>query len=280
MPKTIQKINIVVPTKSRKTLITVNELRRTGYDGLIYLLVPESEKQLHFGKKNVEIIALPDHYRIAHTRQYACDNLGPKLVMMDDDLRFYERSYGETKADGSVPLRKTDNTKPLLDWLRISLDRYAHVGVSARTQNWQAARWDENQYENQRPYRIYGYRTDVLIQNKITYSVNMQNFTMDDFHMTLNMFEAGYSNAINIQYAQEQINSNSPGGASTYRSLASHEASAKLLHQMHPEYVKLVSKTTKSSWGGTEAKPVTRTDVVIQWGKAYNAADPKPVSPA
>lgn len=47
-------------------------------------------------------------------------------------------------------------------------------------------------------------------------------------------------------------------------------AAAHQLHSLHPDFVKVVKKTTKGAWGGGE-----RTDVTVAWKKAYESSQPK-----
>jgi hypothetical protein len=46
------------------------------------------------------------------------------------------------------------------------------------------------------------------------------------------------------------------------------EADALKIKELHPEFVGLVKKNTKG-----KGEWATRTDVVVQWGKAYDRAD-------
>ena len=198
-----------------------------------------------------------------------------KVVMMDDDLRFYERVNSSSRP---IPLKKAENVLDMISSLDRMLDKYAHCSVSSRTQNAQLSRSDDSRYvENTRPYRIYAYRTDILKKEKIGYSTGQERFTMDDFFVTLALLTKGYAISVDCRFAHEQISSNSAGGASSYRTLQSHEDSAVTLAQKFPKFVKVVKKSTTNSWGGTKTNPVERSDVVIQWKKAYLSASPKPV---
>jgi hypothetical protein len=87
---------------------------------------------------------------------------------------------------------------------------------------------------------------------------------MEDFHVALSLLEAGYSNRIMNHYAHNQKGSGTAGGCSHFRTPELHAKNEHLLAALHPDVVKVVQKETKGAWGGG-----TRTDVNIQWKKAY-----------
>jgi hypothetical protein len=90
---------------------------------------------------------------------------------------------------------------------------------------------------------------------------------MEDFDFTLTLLENGGRNAVTLDYVWNQTGSNQPGGCSDYRTAEVQAKAAKELAKLHPGVVKVVEKEVigKTSWGGMK----TRTDVRIQWRKAY-----------
>ena len=66
------------------------------------------------------------------------------------------------------------------------------------------------------------------------------------------------------EWVHNQGGSGSAGGCSTYRTPEIQAEAAHKLHEHHRPFVKVVKKTTKTAWGGGE-----RTDVIVQWKKAY-----------
>jgi hypothetical protein len=86
--------------------------------------------------------------------------------------------------------------------------------------------------------------------------------------MTLQLLRAGYPNAVITEFVHNQAGSNTEGGCSAYRDAKMMESSARKLAKLHPGFVKVVTKETKTSWGGGE-----RVDVQIAWKKALASAE-------
>lgn len=262
---------VAIPSRSRAHDVrTLRELRVGGYSGEVHLFVPRSQIKDYF-HCDARLHGL-DVDGISATRQaminFAIEE-GQTLAMFDDDLYFFDRPSLE-KHD----LVKTSGTTPIVKWLEDTLTEYAHCSVSTREQNFQQTKkllkHSSFYLENERPYRIYA--VDPRILREIDFRFDTPDwFTMDDFHLTLSLIRAGYPNVVSFAHAHNQTSSNAKGGASDYRDLTSHERSARLLYEMHPEFVSLVERTTIDSWGGSYQNPVTRLDVRIQWKKALAA---------
>ena len=112
--------------------------------------------------------------------------------------------------------------------------------------------------------RILGYNLRVLREEGIQYNTPF----MEDFDVTLQLLRLGYPNLIHNWMVQNQGGSNSAGGCSEHRTLEKHGKAAERLAALHPGFVKVVEKQTKTAWGG-----LPRKDVVVQWRKAYASAD-------
>lgn len=269
-------MKIVIPTMQRSEIqFTVNQLKMGGIPNKYkcYLVVPKeefSEYHKYFGD-NFNIVPITEK-GINNVRQYImehCKTKDDKLLMIDDDLRFFTRP---SFYDVALFQSSGEEILMMIQWLEKQLDNYAHCSISARTQNFQLTnrikRAESFELKTVRPYRIYGYRQDIVLGEKLDFHAGLQINTMDDFHMTLNLLELGYPNIVSCRWAHDQCTSNSRGGASTYRDLELLKICALNLKEKHPQVVKTRLVTTKSSWGGTPENPVTRTDVTIQWQKA------------
>ena len=186
-----------------------------------------------------------------------------KFVMCDDDLRFHQRV-----GPGDFHLRQMqpEELGAMFSWLERALGEHAQAGVSPREGNNRAGAGgpDELLAHNTRLLRVYGYQTTLFLAHCKPGQVP-EDFTMDDFHVTLSLLRAGHGNCLNHWWANDQRMSHDVGGASAYRTLASHAASAWLLAEMHPGLVRLVQKQNKSAQRGFG----TRTEVVISWKKAH-----------
>jgi len=208
---------------------------------------------------------------ISNVRQWIIEHCKDnKVLMIDDDLSFFRRTSLE---DFTLNIATGEQILEIMQWIDSKLDDYAHVSISARTQNFQTTsrilREKTLELELIRPWRLYGFRKDIILGEKLNFSAGLEINTMDDFHMTLQLLELGYPNIVWFQYAHEQRGSNSIGGASTYRNLELLKTCAENLKAKHPPgIVETVQRKTISSWGGSSKNPIYRTDVRIQWQKA------------
>jgi hypothetical protein len=92
---------------------------------------------------------------------------------------------------------------------------------------------------------------------------------MEDYHVTLSLFERGETNAQIADAAWDQCKgSGAPGGFSHYRTNETQAAASHRLHALHPNSVKVVEKTPKTGAGGFSG---TRTDVRVSWSATEKA---------
>lgn len=226
-----------------------------------YLVVQNREKHLYdaFPRK---LILPPKIQTVAPTRQWIMEwayrHGEDYVVMLDDDIRFATRRKDD-------PTKFTDATDKdivaMLESIYEMLGSYAHVGVLAREGG---NRRTEVHVYNTRMTRILAYDTKVFIDNKIKFNrLPLQ----EDFDVTLQLLRRGCENAVLCNWVHDQKQSNAPGGCSTFRTKEMHDANAEALASLHPDFVKVVEKTTKGAWGGG-----TRKDVVVQWKKAYQSS--------
>lgn len=204
--------------------------------------------------------SVPAHIQgIGAKRQFILDKASQsgitKVVMLDDDLTFALRRKDKpqlftTPLDAEIELMFED--------IEIQLAHLAHVGVAPR----EGA--NRNPFGrllmNTRPSRILGYRTDILEKEKISFGdMNL----MEDFYVSLSLLTRGYDTANLNWIVQNQQGSNTSGGCSQYRTMERQAEASLALHKKFPAFVKVVTKQTKTAWGGQE-----RTDVIVGWKKA------------
>lgn len=206
-------------------------------------------------------LLVPSVTNIAQTRDFLKNMAGQdKFVMLDDDLVFAKRRGDDpTKFLDAEPVEIED----LFEDIEHTLDEYAHVGVSGREG---ANRRTENKLTVTRMMRILAYRRDVLQAEGIDY--DSPEGELEDFDVTLQLLRLGYPNCVINWMVNNQSGSNTDGGCSTYRTPDSHTRACERLAEKHHPFVKVVQKETKQAWGGG-----TRTDVRIQWKKAYESAE-------
>jgi len=242
------------------------------------LVAPAEEVEAH-REAGRNVIARPP-VRLAAVRQWLVDeavnsgNGHEPIIMLDDDLAFFVR------ADPS-----RHNLRPALERSEIELDLVfqrlyclvaggaaegqqpeiakpvVHAGLSPRQgNNWSFPNTLEY---NTRMNAVHCVLPDALHHYGIRYDdVDM----MEDYHVTLSLFEKGEDNAAICDAAWDQVKgSGAPGGFSHYRTNDRQAAAAERLAALHPESVKVVKKTPKTGAGGFAGE---RTDVRVQWKQA------------
>lgn len=191
--------------------------------------------------------------------QHARDNYD-KLIMLDDDLRFSVRR--KDKPDLFSPPKEGDMVEMFRSFSNL-LNKVSHAGILMREG---ANRILEPVKYTSRVCRAFGYRTDIDIE--LDFEGNRDKGMMCDFYITLLLLTKGYNNAVLCSYVHNQTGSNTKGGCSDYRTKELQERAAINLASRFPEFVTLVKKVNKK--GDDWWKD--RTDVKIQWKKAYLAS--------
>lgn len=195
---------------------------------------------------------------IAQVREYIVQTTNhKKILMLDDDLKFAHRQNGLklVKSDPMDVGEAITRVDKLLD------EDYAHGSISTREGN---NHIEENTTFVGRSLRALAYRTDIIRKEKLSFC---RVKLMEDFDMSLQLLRRGHKNFIIWDHCQDQGSSQADGGCSTYRTAELQKEAANALHDLHPKFVKVVEKETKSGWNGMK----TRTDVRIAWKKAYES---------
>lgn len=196
---------------------------------------------------------------IGSVRQYLLETFPTeKICMLDDDLVFAVR-----RGDDPTKFREPDSLDmyKMFRMLEIQLDLgYALVGIAAREG---ANRLTTSYSVAARAMRVHAINASVYHRLGIRYD---RMSLMEDFDVILQFLEAGHPNIVLNDWVSNQAGSNTEGGCSAYRTLERQAEAAQQLKAFHPDFVKVVKKRTKTSWGGQE-----RTDVIVQWKRAIAA---------
>ena len=218
----------------------------------------ERENWLGTGRR---IMILPDHVRdLPSTREWVHRNMNTKVVMLDDDLVFSRRRTDEPTKFTGEDLDLEDMFKRIEN----GLDFYAHVGVSHREG---ANRNTATYLLVGRMMRVLAYRTDIMLREKI---ISNRTPDVEDFDVTLQLLRKGYPNFIVNNWVHNQGGSDQTGGCSEYRTPETHDRDVRIMAEAHAPFVKVVKKKTKDKWCADENGE--RTDVIIQWKKAFASA--------
>lgn len=254
-------MRIFIPTRARiYKQITRREFFLDHVPYSVRYIVPEAEyKKAKAVFGDVEIIAVPDDWKLSDIRQWLIDDpdlsLDPYHIFMDDDLVFLRR-----KAPLDVHQRKGNKQdaieafQRMEHWLQTG---YAHGSLSQRGGN---NHCPEAFKEIGRATDCHFYNAAILRGEEI--KIN-QVMLRQDFHTTLSLLELGYPNLIDHEFMSGQQDG-TPGGCQVYRTPEMLAEQAHLLASLHPGLVKVIEKTRKGGFG-------TSTDVRISWQKAFRS---------
>lgn len=222
----------------------------------------ESKKYLYVDERyGCQVLVLPKNIiRLSPTRQWLLENCpGDYMGLLDDDLIFFKR--GKDLKLSKMSCRDFISMFALMKtWM--SKYKAVHCGISAREGN---NRISVDHIQCSRMMRALFYNVNVLRKEGVSFNRIM---TKQDFDMTLQLLRRGYPNPVSYLFAHNQSGgSNSKGGCSSYRTNKVMNDSAYKLAKLHPGFVKVVEKKSKSSWGGG-----SRVDVRISWKKAYESS--------
>lgn len=228
-----------------------------GAWGTVGLFCPGSEVDAHQEAYPwVEVWAQPDEdMTISEKRPWVLRHLRgegyEKVLMLDDDLRFYERYW----PDGSFKLRPA-TADVVTNWFfeleaKLSED-LPHAGFGARGGNHTQP---SGEWVVGRMMLALGYHIPTVLDNAFWGRVR----TREDMDITLQLLKRGYPNAVTHDFVVDQSQYGSGGGCSDERTVASSDEDAYVLAELHPGLVRVVRRTYKN---------VPRKEVICQWQKA------------
>jgi hypothetical protein len=186
------------------------------------------------------------------TRQWLLDHHeGKAMMLVDDDLSFFKR-----RTDDPGKFLKIGDEMPLLvERVEHMLLRTPLVGV--------ATRGGANRLPT--PVKRNGRVTAMIgIQPEVARRVGARLDTlpvMEDFNFVLTMLRSGVPSWVLTTHCWD-TRPDTEGGCSLYRTSDVQTMSAVDLHLQWPQYVRLAKRP---AWNGDGH----RTDVVIQWEKAF-----------
>lgn len=260
---------IYIPTRSRwQRCLTLDQLGPLALRRPVYLVVPEEQRHQYIELSaastqawgcRVPVLAPPGVKGIAATRQFigrhaaAYTHAHKKFIMLDDDLRFVRR---KSKDDWHLQPNKPMDHVMMLAKVEAYLDKYAHVGISARQAN--------NQMDLPAEYSVRCIRALAYRTHEFNRCVHGRVNIMEDFDVTLQLLAKGYPNAVLTYWAQDQAQTQAKGGCSDYRSHKLHENNVRKMAALWGDgIVRLRQKQNKT--GGEFG---SRLEATIYWKKA------------
>jgi hypothetical protein len=248
-------MRIIIPTYGRSQ-------QQVTYGGLpahwkantdFYVNQKDGDKLVGYGiaREGSGVFVVPDTVQtIAQKRAYIMSTTKhEKILMLDDDLRFFSRREGQ----GTKLFQSTDKeVDEAFNSISDLLDSYPHVGISARQGN--------NNLEgpleaNTRMVYALGYHIPTILKNCELGRIEHR----EDMDYTLQLLRKGLENRVLAHFCVDQ-KYNAPGGASLERTMEASNADAKRLAELHPGLVRVAEKAYKAS--------IPRLEVVCSWKKA------------
>lgn len=267
--------SIYLPTRGRDRQLTLEQLPKSILERVIVVVNQDEELRGReiTGRFPVSgfIVAPKRVDHIAKAWQYILDTAHGKFFIMDDDLRFMRRGPRRRGAEG-YKLPKIVGEKDDAEFYAAFaiMEKYlddagvAMTGLSTRPFCWRTS----SEYTDfTRHTQVYGYDAQKVKKAGAKF-VGRWPLAQSDFHMQLQLIEAGYMTRCLNLYCSDQAGSGAVGGASLYRTMDALADSARWLARTWPQVVTAVERTTKGSFGGG-----TRTDVRVQWAKAAKLAE-------
>lgn len=255
-------MQVIIHTYGRARKEFQHTLHQLVNDGIKPILVVQAREFGKYEWYDGYIHYLPDHITtLTPTRDWIIHDMeGPDhVVFMDDDLHFAVRR-GDDRSKFRQP--REGDLQQMLMHMDAALANFPMVGIGAREGG---NRVTESRVFNTRIMRVLAFRRSYLREKMITFSPMT---VMEDFHVNLQILRSGADTCVLNDWVSNQAGgSNAPGGCSHYRTDAVQTASAHKLAALHPGFVRVVQKATKTAWGGG-----TRTDVMVQWKAARRSA--------
>ena len=254
-------MNIIIPTLGRvENQVTLANIPESYHKDVV-LVVQEHEYEVMCEKyTNVRVWKLPAGTKgIAWTRYHIAKEFsGQRNFIMDDDLKFVKIDPDQLKATtfGEAEFGE------MIDQIDQKMDEYVFGGLSTH-----------NTPPNAKPFsectRIY---TNVFYNEKFdpdTIDWGTDHVLMpEDFHVTLQLLEAGVANVVFNHFRANPSATQSKGGCETFRTLENHNRGQEILAELHPEFVTVYEKEVPNGpWKGLMKKALK-----IKWKQAYESS--------
>jgi len=252
-------VKIYIPTMGRMEKQTTWNRLPNKWKKHAMLVCPIDEVGGH-ARRGRSVVGCPEE-GIAAKRDWivghALANDIGRILMLDDDITL--QHAGDKIVDST-----DKEANEALTWMNNVLKEYAHASMMPRFLN-PLVRGEQL---NMRAMYALGYNVNILMAEQVRFSRGAgMTETMEDFCMTLQLLTRGYDNVVHATHRVNPGPSNAPGGCSAWRTNPGQTESAKALHVLWPDYVRL---REKKQWQGMDKGML---DVTIYWKKARKGAD-------
>lgn len=175
-------------------------------------------------------------------------SIGPKIVMLDDDLTFYAR-----RREGNFTKSTPNDVRRMFKWLNTALDKFAHAGVIDKFMSQAAPRGSVQS-------RRYN---SVLAYNKMLFPYPRPKFRIpvsEEHDVHLQLASKGLPPAVSCEFSKNTSYYNE-GGCTDERTKRSELAGHKAFAALWPDLVTVVK--SKSSLSGHAIK--------VRWVKSVRS---------
>lgn len=255
-------MKIYIPTYKRVNRQITWDRMAPALRDITTLVVSKEEAPLHRALGRNVVVSADQGKGMAAIRgwivRHAQKHGEDKVAILDDDLTF------QVARDGKIPNATFGEQFEAIAWMEDTLREVPLCALGVRFLDYDNT---ADYVECCRGMQAIGLDTRWAKG----YGVNFDRgpippwFPMDDFHITLQTLTRGFRNRVSLKYRTCPAPANAPGGCSEQRSLERQNASASILADLYPQFVKV---RAKKAWQGMEGEMY---DVTVQWKKAYNA---------
>jgi hypothetical protein len=173
---------------------------------------------------------------IRETRQTILDfSDDPKVLMLDDDLRFYARL-----TNGKFVEAEPQQVAAMASAIDTFLDTFAHGGIAAKFMSNTSPR---GHVENAKYYHVLAYNKTLMPDPAPTFRTEVG----EDHDMNLQLLTRGYPNFVLTEYANDD-KERASGGCQTWRTDELELAEAVRLRDFFPDFVTLNGRRPKIAW--------------------------------
>jgi len=252
-------LQVFVPTrgraKRRRTIKNLHlEALHTRNVINCCVVIPECEED-QWTDYSLPVQTVPDEWRIEDIRQHILRKCpGDYHVVLDDDLTFYHKIGLKEKEK----ITSEEEAVALMGHISELLQTYHHGSLSTTLNH---HFFDRGLRECERALCVHFYRpssvpTDFRFMDCKEY---------EDMHCTLTLLERGLPNVVSYYYILSN-STNSKGGCSRYRTLATQNEYAARFQSVHPKYVKTTAPKYSKVWKGD------KIGVRVQWKSAFKSS--------
>jgi hypothetical protein len=224
-------MKIYIPTLNRPgRQKTADMLRAASID--YTLIVSDADPNLYRAP-----FTLCPEWGIRATRQWILNTSDdPKVVMMDDDLRFYYRSTNGARFFAAEP----NHVGLMVKALEMMLENYAHGGVCAK---FMSNAHPRNYALNSKYYHILAYNRELFPVPVPQYRCEVG----EDHDMNLQLLMAGKPNFVLSEWANDD-KEHALGGCDTWRTLQMELDNGRMLAEYFPDIVRVVGRRVHIKW--------------------------------